>query len=89
VSTDGGRSWTQASFIGDVLPHAHARFELMWKWDGAPARLMSRAIDETGYAQPTLAEFTKARGNGTDYHFNYIRAWDVASDGSVTFAGTA
>ena len=25
------------------------------------------------------------RGAGTDYHFNYIRSWDVASDGSVTF----
>jgi sulfane dehydrogenase subunit SoxC len=89
VSTDGGKSWTQANIIGDVLPHAHARFELMWKWDGGPARLMSRAIDETGYAQPTFAEFVKARGTGTDYHFNYIRAWDVASDGAVTFAGTA
>jgi sulfane dehydrogenase subunit SoxC len=89
VSTDGGASWTEATIIGEVLSLAHARFELMWKWDGKPARLMSRAIDETGYAQPTLAEFTKARGSGTDYHFNYIRAWDVAADGTVTFAGTA
>jgi sulfane dehydrogenase subunit SoxC len=89
VSTDGGKRWTQSAIIGEVLPRAHSRFELMWKWDGAPARLMSRAIDETGYAQPTLAEFVKARGSGTDYHFNYIRAWDVASDGTVTFAGAA
>ena len=88
VSTDGGTSWTQAEIIGPVLPMAHARFQLMWKWDGKPARLMSRALDETGYAQPTLAAFTKARGAGTDYHFNYIRAWDVAADGTVTFAGT-
>jgi sulfane dehydrogenase subunit SoxC len=89
VSTDGGNAWTQAEIIGPVLPMAHARFELMWKWDGGPARLMSRAIDETGYVQPTLAAFTKVRGSGTDYHFNYIRTWDVAADGTVTFAGTA
>jgi sulfane dehydrogenase subunit SoxC len=89
VSTDGGASWTQAEIIGPVLPYAHARFQLMWKWDGKPARLMSRAIDETGYAQPTLAAFTKARGSGTDYHFNYIRAWDVAADGTVTFGVSA
>jgi sulfane dehydrogenase subunit SoxC len=87
VSTDGGKSWTQANFIGPVLPLAHARFELMWKWDGKPARLMSRAIDETGYVQPTAAQFIKARGIGTDYHFNYIRSWDVAADGTVTFGG--
>src|SRR5258708_11499242 len=89
VSSDGGNHWTQAEIMGPVLPLAHARFQLMWKWDGRPARLMSRALDETGYAQPTLAAFTKARGLGTDYHFNYIRAWDVAADGTVTFAGTA
>jgi len=85
VSTDGGTSWTQAEITGPVLPFAHARFQLMWKWDGQPARLMSRVIDETGYVQPTLAAFIKARGIGTDYHFNYIRAWDVAADGTVTF----
>jgi sulfane dehydrogenase subunit SoxC len=89
VSTDGGNSWTQAGFIGPVLPLAHARFELMWKWDGKPARLMSRAIDETGYVQPTAAQFIKTRGPGTDYHFNYIRTWDVAGDGTVTFGGNA
>lgn len=89
VSTDGGTSWTQAEIIGPVLPHAHVRFQMMWKWDGQPARLMSRAIDETGYVQPTIAAFTKARGSGTDYHFNAIRAWDVAADGTVTFGVNA
>ena len=48
---------------------------------------MSRAIDETGYSQPTLAEFRKVRGAGTDYHFNAIRSWKVAADGTVTFGG--
>ena len=46
---------------------------------------MSRAVDETGYVQPTLAELRGVRGPGTDYHFNSIRGWRVARDGSVSF----
>ncbi|HET9425616.1 MAG TPA: hypothetical protein VFO55_09610, partial [Gemmatimonadaceae bacterium] len=88
VSTDGGRSWTIAEITGPVLPKAHARFESMWQWDGRPTRIMSRAIDDTGYVQPTLGEFTRVRGVGTDYHFNPIRSWDVAADGTVTFGVT-
>ena len=87
VSTDGGRSWTAAELIGPVLPHAHTRFQYMWKWDGRPAVLMSRAVDETGYVQPTLAAFRHGRGPGTDYHYNAIRSWVVAGDGAVTFGG--
>lgn len=85
VSTDGGDHWTQAELTGPALPNAHTRFQHMWRWNGRPARLMSRALDETGYVQPTLAEFTHVRGTGTDYHYNAIRAWDVRADGSVVF----
>jgi sulfane dehydrogenase subunit SoxC len=85
VSVDGGRSWQAADLIGTIHPHAHTRFELMWKWDGRATRLMSRARDETGYVQPTLEEYRRVRGKGTDYHFNAIRTWDVAADGTVTF----
>ena len=28
------------------------------------------------------------RGPGTDYHYNAIRTWDIAADGTVTFVGT-
>lgn len=87
VSTDGGRRWVAAELVGPVTPHAHTRFQFMWKWDGRPAVLMSRAVDETGYVQPTLEEFKRARGPGTDYHFNAIRSWAVAGDGAVTFRG--
>ena len=59
----------------------------MWKWDGSPATLMSRAVDETGYIQPTFAAFKEGRGPGTDYHYNHIRAWKVAADGVVTYGG--
>lgn len=46
---------------------------------------MSRATDETGYRQPTLAELMDVRGPGTRYHFNHIRSWTVRADGSVWF----
>lgn len=89
VSTDDGRSWTVAELQGPVLPKASTRFRLMWQWDGRATTIMSRAVDETGFVQPSRAAFVAARGIGTDYHFNYIRRWNVATDGSITFAGEA
>jgi sulfane dehydrogenase subunit SoxC len=85
VSADGGKSWVVAELQEPVLPLAHTRFRLPWQWDGKPATLMSRAVDETGYTQPTLAEFRGKRGAGTDYHFNYIRSWVIDPDGQLFF----
>jgi sulfane dehydrogenase subunit SoxC len=89
VSVDGGATWMLAELQAPILPKAFTRFELMWEWKGAPANLMSRALDETGYMQPTEAEFRTIRGSGTDYHYNYIRAWHLAADGRVTFGASA
>jgi sulfane dehydrogenase subunit SoxC len=85
VSTDGGRTWTAAALQEPVLAKSHTRFRLMWRWEGGAATLMSRAADETGAVQPTRAEFQAARGAGTDYHYNHIRAWVVEPDGRVLF----
>ena len=85
VSTDAGQSWVPAELQGPVLSKCHTRFRFLWRWDGAETVLMSRATDETGYMQPTLAELRKVRGLGTAYHFNNIRAWRVRRDGSVQF----
>ena len=87
VSVDGGRGWMQAELQEPVLPQAHTRFRMPWRWEGARATIMSRAADETGYVQPTLAEFREKRGSGTDYHFNYIRGWVIEPDGQVSFGG--
>ncbi len=87
VSTDGGKNWTEAELIGPSLSCAHVRFQHMWEWKGQQTQIMSRATDETGYAQPTLADFKRVRGTGTDYHYNSIRTWNVAADGAVTFGG--
>jgi sulfane dehydrogenase subunit SoxC len=85
VSTDGGATWTEAELQGQDAPKAVRRFVHPWTWDGAPAILASRAIDETGYVQPTYAQFRDVRGAGTDFHFNPIRCWKVSEDGSVGF----
>lgn len=87
VSTDGGARWSEAKLLGTPLPMAHVRFEHLWEWDGSPTTLMSRATDESGYVQPSREAYTKARGPGTDYHFNPIRSWKIARDGQVTFGG--
>jgi sulfane dehydrogenase subunit SoxC len=47
--------------------------------------LLSRAIDETGYVQPTRQALLDARGVGTDYHNNAVRGWRVDASGGVTF----
>jgi sulfane dehydrogenase subunit SoxC len=87
VSVDGGTAWHDATLDEPVLPKCHTRFRYPWRWGGETAVLMSRATDETGYVQPTLDALMRARGPQTQYHFNQIRAWRVAADGAVTFAG--
>lgn len=85
VSTDGGRHWAPAELQQPVLPKCHTRFRCLWNWSGAETTLLSRATDETGYVQPTLDQLRAARGAGTYYHFNHIRAWRVHADGAVVF----
>jgi len=85
ISTDGGQQWAPAELQLPVLSRCHTRFRYLWNWDGRESLIMSRAVDETGYVQPTLAELRAARGLGTFYHFNHIRAWRVRRDGSVVF----
>jgi sulfane dehydrogenase subunit SoxC len=85
VSTDGGANWDNAELLTPLSTRAAVRFQYSWKWDGNESLLMSRAVDDQGYVQPTMAQLKRARGPGTDYHFNAIRAWRVARDGRVTF----
>jgi sulfane dehydrogenase subunit SoxC len=86
VSTDGGRTWSRSTLQDPVLPLCTVRFRHLWNWDGRETVLMSRAIDETGYVQPTYRQLVAARGARTAYHQNNVRPWKVAADGAVTFA---
>jgi hypothetical protein len=54
VSMDGGVNWQTARLHEPVLSKALTKFTLPWRWDGRPALVASRVIDETGYVQPTL-----------------------------------
>jgi sulfane dehydrogenase subunit SoxC len=84
VSTDGGRNWRTAKLQEPVLPKALTRFRFDWNWDGGPALLESRAIDETGHVQPTMAQLRAVRGTRSIYHNNAIKTWRIAPDGEVT-----
>jgi len=84
ISTDGGRHWRKARLQSPVLPLAHTRFRLDWRWDGHEAVLQSRCTDETGYVQPTLAELVKVRGLNSGNFNNAIQSWKVAPDGDVS-----
>jgi sulfane dehydrogenase subunit SoxC len=84
VSTDGGESWKKARLQEPILSKCLTRFRLSWNWDGSPATLQSRAIDETGYVQPTRQQLVDVRGLNSAYHYNAIQTWRVAEDGTVS-----
>jgi sulfane dehydrogenase subunit SoxC len=86
VSMDGGRAWTDAALQEPRLPKAFTRFRLPWKWDGGTAELQSRCTDETGYVQPAREVLAAVRGTKSMYHYNGIKSWTVAPDGSVSRA---
>jgi sulfane dehydrogenase subunit SoxC len=83
VSTDGGRSWRTARLQEPVLTKALTRFRIDWNWDGSPAFLQSRAVDETGHVQPTFAQLRAVRGRNSIYHNNAIFTWQVQPNGEV------
>jgi sulfane dehydrogenase subunit SoxC len=83
VSADGGRSWAEAALTDPVLSMALTRFRMPWRWDGAPAVLQSRAIDERGTVQPARDALLGERGASFRYHYNAIQSWRVNQDGEV------
>ena len=83
VSADGGKSWAEAALAEPVLPKALARFRMAWRWDGGPAVLMSRAVDDTGAVQPTRTSLLSERGTSYRYHYHAIQSWAVSAAGEV------
>ena len=84
VSVDGGRNWRTARLEGPVLSKALTRFNIDWVWDGTPAVLQSRAMDDTGYVQPKINQLRAVRGMKSIYHNNAIQSWRVAQTGDVS-----
>jgi len=86
ISTDAGRSWLSADLQEPVLDKAHTAFRYLWRGDGSETEIMSRAVDETGYTQPTLKQLVNARGTDMGgYHLNPVTGWIIKRDGAVLF----
>lgn len=83
VSTDAGRTWAEAHLDAEPMPKSLSRFRAAWRWQGAPAVLLSRATDEAGQVQPTRAVVMQGRAPGSFYHYNGIQAWQVDASGAV------
>ncbi len=81
VTLEGGRNWRSARIDGPVLPLAPVRFYVDLDWQGEELMIQSRAMDETGYVQPTKEELRKVRGTNSIYHNNGIQTWLVRANG--------
>ena len=83
VSVDGGRNWRPARLESPVLSKCLTRFNLDWAWDGKPALIQSRAMDDTGYVQPSYRQTRAVRGSRSIYHNNSIQTWLAQENGEV------
>ncbi|AHM04589.1 Sulfur oxidation molybdopterin C protein [Roseibacterium elongatum DSM 19469] len=83
VTLDGGRNWHQARMSGPSLDKSMHRFYYEFDWDGSPLLLQSRAIDSTGYVQPTKEQLREFRGENSIYHNNGIQTWFVNENGEA------
>ena len=83
VSVDGGRNWRAARLQAPVMDKCLTRFTLDWTWDGKPALVQSRAVDDSGYVQPTYRQLRAVRGTRSIYHNNAIQTWWVQESGEV------
>ncbi|TJZ89916.1 sulfite dehydrogenase [Paracoccus gahaiensis] len=83
VSTDGGKNWSAARLAQPGAPMAMTRFYLDHVWNGEEMLLQSRAVDDTGYVQPTKTALREIRGENSIYHNNAIQTWWIKKDGSA------
>ena len=83
VSSDGGTSWKEANLSGPSLSACVTRFRLPWEWNGAPAMLQSRAMDDKGGVQESRKAWTAQYSPGNRYHNTMIQTWAVNADGRI------
>ncbi len=83
ISFDGGKNWVEAKLKGLVLPKSWTRFSYMYKYEGKPLLLASRARDDAGFIQPTIDQEVSVMGVESVYHRNGISGWEVTADGKV------
>ncbi|MCX7319152.1 MAG: sulfite dehydrogenase [Hyphomicrobiales bacterium] len=83
VSMDGGRNWQTARIDGPVLDKSMTRFYVDFDWNGQELMIQSRAMDSSGYVQPSKEALRKVRGVNSIYHNNGIQTWLVRSSGET------
>jgi len=84
VTTDGGKTWREAALEEPVLDKCLTRFRYNWNWAGGPANIASRAVDSTGYVQPTVQDIEKVRAIvGFVQHHNGVFPWSVSASGEI------
>jgi sulfane dehydrogenase subunit SoxC len=83
VSLDGGRNWRTARIDGPVLEASLTRFYVEFDWQAEELLIQSRAMDSTGYVQPSKAELRKVRGVNSIYHNNGMQTWLVRANGET------
>jgi sulfane dehydrogenase subunit SoxC len=83
VSIDGGKNWQTARIDGPVLPMSMTCFYVDFNWDGREMLVQSRAMDGTGYVQPSRQELREVRGVNSIYHNNGIQTWLVRGSGET------
>ncbi|MEP2532571.1 sulfite dehydrogenase [Shimia sp.] len=84
VSLDGGKNWQEARLgrtQGDTK--ALTRFYFDTEWHGEEWLLQARAMDETGYVQPTKNQLREVRGENSIYHNNCIQTWYLNPNGEA------
>jgi sulfane dehydrogenase subunit SoxC len=59
------------------------RFYVDFDWNGQELMVQSRAMDSTGYVQPTKDALRKVRGLNSIYHNNGIQTWLVRANGET------
>lgn len=83
ISFDGGKNWVEASLNGLVLPKSWTRFSYLYKYEGKPLLLSSRARDDAGFIQPSVKQEREVMGVESVYHRNAIATWEVTEKGEV------
>ncbi|HIP59578.1 MAG TPA: sulfite dehydrogenase [Campylobacterales bacterium] len=83
ISFDGGKNWVEAPLKGLVLSRAWTRFSYMYKYEGKPLLLSSRARDDAGHIQPSVKQERDAVGVEGVYHRNGVHTWEVTAKGEV------
>ncbi|AKS45877.1 sulfur dehydrogenase subunit SoxC [Octadecabacter temperatus] len=81
VSIDGGITWETARLGKQGDTKALTRFYYDMDWDGREMLMQARAMDDTGYVQPTKDQLREMRGENSVYHNNCIQTWFVNEEG--------